>query len=681
MLIGRRRLALVALMATATSVAALAAIETATAEPAAPGAAEATKPPASPAGTAETAGAPAPAASDKTAAATPPPSPTSVSPPPPAPSPVIVAAQAALEGKSFGSRAGHPDDIAAAKAFYGTRTEPIWVERGQLTERGKSLVDTVRRAADWGLDVNDYPTPSGTSGLSPEEAGKVEAQLTLTALTYARHARGGRIEPSSVSRLFDLTPPLKDPTEIVAALASVGSVRAYLEGLHPKHEQFVRLQKALVRITGAAEPVSEVEPALAVRLPAKGATVKPGSLHPDILLLRERLEVPAAFEGQEALFDERLAEALRDFQRSQGLKPNGYLTPRTRVALNGEAAPKSNKGSEARRIIVNMERWRWMREHLGRMHVLNNVPEYTTRVFKDGRQVFKERIIVGLPDWPTPSFSAKMQSVVFNPSWGVPDGIKEKELRPRLQRAGGGGFFEELFGGGSGGRRVLEAYGLTPYYNGRPVNPDSVNWATADLRKFSFIQPPGAKNPLGFVKFLFPNSHDVYMHDTVQRELFAQSQRAYSHGCIRVQNPQRFAELLLSEDKGWSEDRVSDARHSSETVTLDNTVWVHTAYFTAYVDDTGEVSTFGDVYGLDSRVSTALGGRPVPSFENRYDDGEATASLADDAEALGLPAGNQPTQPFKPSKADKKNKKKSGTASKYRMPHDLSEAMSGLAAN
>ncbi|MDX2308157.1 MAG: L,D-transpeptidase family protein [Hyphomicrobium sp.] len=588
--------------------------------------------------------------------------------------PTVLGARTALADPAFVARA-HPDDVTAAIAFYGSVSAPIWVKPDAIDERGLGLISAVKHAPEWGLDASDYPLPSSQTGIGPDQIGKVEAQLTLTALSYARHARGGRVQPSSVSQLFDLTPPIKDPSTVLAGLATAGDAKSYLEGLHPKHPQFVKLQKALVAALGGPEPETPKDPALTVRLPAKGATVKPGSLHPDIALLRQRLSVPATVEGQETLLDDKLATALIEFQTQNGLKANGALTPRTRQALNAAIEPPREKGSEARRIALNMERWRWMPENLGAFHVLNNVPEFTTRTFKNDKVVFQEKIVVGLPEWPTPSFSAEMKTIEYNPSWGVPDGIREKELKPRLKRAGGGGFFDQLFGGGGGGSQVLRAYGLTAYRNGKPVNPDSVDWSSADLRQYSFIQPPGEKNPLGFVKFMFPNTHDVYMHDTVARELFQQSRRAYSHGCIRVQNPQRFAEVLLAEDKGWSSDRVASARRSSERITLDRHIWVHNVYMTAWVQDDGKLSTFGDLYGMDSRLSTALGGRPIPSFENRQDDVE-TASIAEDGGDPGtVPPGEQ-----KKKKSEKKDSKKAAQ-SKYSVPRDLSEAMSGLYAN
>ncbi len=218
-------------------------------------------------------------------------------------------------------------------------------------------------------------------------------------------------------------------------------------------------------------------------------------------------------------------------------------------------------------------------------------------------------------------FSAKMEYIIFNPSWGVPNGIKTRELLPRLKKAGGGGFFG-LFGGGGG--NVIRAYGLKVSKNGRPVDPDSVNWSAVDIRSYSFTQPPGGKNPLGYVKFRFPNKHSVYMHDTIEPNLFSKAHRALSHGCMRVQNPGKLAEVLLHEDQGWSPQRVKRARSRGENITLQKPVPVHTTYMTAVVDENGKVSTFGDLYGHDRRIARALG-QPMTFDAPSY----ATAATGD----------------------------------------------------
>jgi murein L,D-transpeptidase YcbB/YkuD len=583
-------------------------------------------------------------------------------------SPVVAAAVVKLQDSVFAQNFAK-DDVAAALAFYGARTDPLWTTSSGLTNGGHALVAEIGKAEQWGLNPQALPLPNTSAAFSAAEAqGAAEAQLTLAALTYARHAKGGRVRPLSISQLLDLTPPVRDPNAIMKELEGQSDPAAYLVGLHPKHEQFQRLRGELVKRLGPVTPPAPIDEALLVKLPANGATIKPGSLHGDIALLRKRMKQPAAFAGQETLYDEKLAAAVTAFQTEKGLKANGQINRRTRTALNreGESVSQPDNSRDTQRIVINMERWRWMPDELGASYVINNVPEYITRTYKDGKVIFKEKIIVGLPDWPTPSFSAEMKTIVFNPSWGVPDGIKAKELKPRLQRAGGGGFFDQLFGGGGGGAAVIKAYGFTAYRNGKPVDPYSVDWSTADLRQYSFIQPPGGENPLGFVKFMFPNTHDVYMHDTTQRHLFAQSKRPYSHGCIRVNDPMRFAEVLLEQDKGWSRERAVAARRSSETVTLDNHIWVHTVYLTTWIDDDGKTLNFGDVYGLDSRVSQALGGRSVRSIESPVADVE-TASIEDGAE--------------EPQPKRKKSTKEAKPAKQVKMPSSFSEAMSGLIAN
>ena len=284
---------------------------------------------------------------------------------------------------------------------------------------------------------------------------------------------------------------------------------------------------------------------------------------------------------------------------------------RTRSVLNGNEPPKpALAGSETQRLIANMERWRWLPEELGAFHVWDNIPEFTARVLKNGQVIHTAKIVVGKVENQTPLFSENMRYVVFQPEWGVPNGIKLKEIAPYL-RSGGGGFFG-FFGSDTS---VLQRHNLRVSLNGRPVDPSSVNWDQVDIRRFSFIQPAGPSNVLGVVKFLFPNKHDVYMHDTSQRELFKQSVRAFSHGCMRVDNPGRLAELLLEEDKGWSAahvQRLLAATGSSNEVELTRRIPVHVTYFTAVAGDDGQVKYFGDIYGHDRRVTAALEGKALP---------------------------------------------------------------------
>ncbi len=318
-------------------------------------------------------------------------------------------------------------------------------------------------------------------------------------------------------------------------------------------------------------------------------------------------------------------------QRANSWDPDVNIES-ARADLNGQPTFEGeNVDATIDRILINMERWRWLPADLGEFYVWDNVPEFLTRISKSGQAIHTDEIIVGQPSWPTPIFSADMKTIVFRPSWGVPDGIKTKELAPLLRKSSGGGLFG-IFGGGYSAQAVLDAYDLRAYVGGRQIDANSVDWANVDIRRYNFQQPPGPKNVLGDVKFMFPNSHDVYMHDTPERNLFGKSFRALSHGCMRVHEPRRLAEVLLAEDKGWSDAKVQSMFASGGEVALDKHIPVHVTYFTARVDDNGKLQTYGDFYGLDGRVGAALFGRKVRFETPRYDD-EPVASRQQDRRA------------------------------------------------
>jgi murein L,D-transpeptidase YcbB/YkuD len=294
-----------------------------------------------------------------------------------------------------------------------------------------------------------------------------------------------------------------------------------------------------------------------------------------------------------------------------------------------DAAARTETGRESPdravmvgRILVNMERWRWLPADLGDFYVWNNVPEFVTRVVRRGEVIHSDRIVAGQPEWATPVFSADMKTIVFHPSWGVPDGIRRKELLPRLRDSQGG--FLSLFTGTQSSRAVLEQYKLQVFYQGRPIDPDKVDWSSANIGAYEFRQAPGPENPLGTLKFSFPNKHDVYMHDTpaTERDLFAKSYRGLSHGCMRVSDPVRLAVLLLARDQGWSEQQVQSLLNGGTTreVALTTRIPVHMTYFTAMVDRQGNLQTFSDLYGIDTRMGALLVGTKVPFVTPRYDD-------------------------------------------------------------
>jgi murein L,D-transpeptidase YcbB/YkuD len=423
-------------------------------------------------------------------------------------------------------------------------------------------------------------------------------------LKYARHARGGRLEPSQLSPDLDLRPNLYDPKSVMHAIATAPEADAYLRSLHPKHPQFERLRKAFLAVRVHDES-DEVDGQRAGWRVPPGPRIRPGMRHPHVALVRQRLGVVSA-QGEESYYDEPLSHAIKSFQRERGLEPDGVIASATRSALNGSST--SNGRAVAQQLMVNMERWRWMPDELGELFVWDNIPEFEMNVVKKGQVVHAEKIIVGKRGTPTPIFSASMEFIVFHPEWNVPDSIKVAELWPNLSQ--GTGWYGDV------DTSILRRQNLRVSYNGRPVDPNEVDWASVDIRRFQFTQPAGAHNVLGAVKFRFPNKHDVYMHDTPQRELFSRPARMFSHGCIRVQNPRRLAEILLAEDQGWPASQVGSLltdryNNYNKEIRLTRKIPVHVTYFTAVADDNGTVRYFGDIYGHDERVAAALAGRPA----------------------------------------------------------------------
>ncbi|HLO23419.1 MAG TPA: L,D-transpeptidase family protein [Methyloceanibacter sp.] len=265
----------------------------------------------------------------------------------------------------------------------------------------------------------------------------------------------------------------------------------------------------------------------------------------------------------------------------------------------GANAPNTQK------IVVNMERWRWMPEDLGSLYLWLNVPSYTVFVFKDGKSIYSDKIVVGELKYATPMFSADLKSVVFNPEWTVPPTIVRENLLPNLR---GGGWF------GGGNTAILDQHELKVKYNGRFVDPSSIDWNHVNMGAISFVQAPGPNNVLGKVKFVYPNPYSVYMHDTIKVGLFDTDMRAEGHNCPRVFKPGKIAAVVLAADQNMPQAEVDKllAEGSNSAVNIQHHLPVHTTYFTATVDDEGKLQTYADVYKLDGVVAAAIGGKAGP---------------------------------------------------------------------
>jgi murein L,D-transpeptidase YcbB/YkuD len=518
---------------------------------------------------------------------------------------VRIGVQGILSGKPTSTNAQKAQREALVEFYSIPDQRLLWVDQNGLTERAKLVMAEIAKADDYGLRASDYALPdAGSFNASDPKArdwlADSEVKVSYAVLDYAKDARGGRIEPVRLSKNLDPILALPDPSEVLASIAIRSDPGAYLRSFQPDQPQFEALRKKLLELRGGK--VEEPKPDV-VTIP-DGPVLKFGMEHEHVALLRKRLDVPAG--ADETKFDEAVLEAVRQFQASKGSRPDGMVGGGTRRLLNGGQRQQETVGSpqRIRQILVNMERWRWLPHDLGPFYVTVNIPEFTLRVVKDNEATLTARVVVGKRNTQTPVITDEMEEVVFNPYWNVPNSIKNEEIAPYF--GGGGGFF-----GGGWDTSVLQRHGLRLKIGGRIIDPDSVDWSRYDLRNFDLVQPPGPGNVLGRVKFLFPNPHDVYMHDTTQKHLFANTVRAESHGCMRVQNPQLLAEAILAHDKGWSQAQTQSAFDAGDDhhVMLDNKIPVYITYFTVRVNDDGSFTTFNDLYGHDPRMTAALDGR------------------------------------------------------------------------
>lgn len=505
---------------------------------------------------------------------------------PAAQDPLGIALQQRLAAPPTKGDAAARADLTALKTFYEQRAyAPLWVGSEGLTPKGTAAVAEIKSADDWGLEASDFALPTLAAGADARALAEAEVKLSAAVLKYARHARGGRImDPAGdLSSYLDRKPQLLPAHDVLAKLADAAAPDAALRGLHPQHPQFEKLrQKLLALRQGGGAPET-------VRMPG-GPMLRPGMSHPDVAILRKRLKTAPAAGAEEALYDDALKAAVAAFQKERGLSPDALVGPGTRAALNDVEVLSPEK------LIANMEEWRWMPDDMGDLYVWVNVPEFKVRVVKNGKAIHTERVITGLVDKQTPIFSETLKTVIFRPRWNVPNSIKVRELYPSLAR--GGAYFERQ--------------GLRLSQNGRPIDPFSVDWSTADIRRYDIYQPPGEGNALGNIKFAFPNKHLVYMHDTPTKRLFNEASRPFSHGCMRVRNPERLAEILLAEDKGWHEAKIANliaGGPENYEVHIKRRIPVHVTYFTAWVDETGKTQMAHDVYGHEKRITLALAGK------------------------------------------------------------------------
>jgi murein L,D-transpeptidase YcbB/YkuD len=533
---------------------------------------------------------------------------------------VRIAVQGKLSPKSPTAR---KTDQAALVEYYAVPDQPLlWVDDNGVNARAKLAMSEIAKADDYGLRASDYALPKAeefkaADAKAADWLADAEVKISYAVLDYANDARGGRLDPQRLSENLDPNLALPDPSEVIGSIAFRSDPGAYLRSFQPDQPQFEALRQKLLEARGGK--VADAPKPDIVTIP-DGPVLKLGVENEQVALLRKRLDVQSEPGANENMFDRDVLEAVKRFQYAHGALPDGLVGAGTRRMLNaGDQQQPHQVGGKARidALLVNMERWRWLPHDLGPYYVTVNIPEFMLRVVEDGKTIHSTRVVTGKPDKQTPVISDEMEEIVFNPYWNVPNSIKMQEIAPYFGQ--GGGFF------GGWDTSILQRHGLRIKYGGRDVDPDSIDWSRNDIRNFDLVQPPGPTNVLGTVKFVFPNKHDVYMHDTTQKNLFAQTVRAESHGCMRVQNPQQLALLILHHDQGWSQTQIDQALQNADNhIQLKTHIPVYITYFTVKVNDDGSLSTFNDLYGHDARMIAALNGKYVP-YEGPASDDEVVA--------------------------------------------------------
>jgi len=467
--------------------------------------------------------------------------------------------------------------------YYQEEAGPLlWVG----SDRMSALVDRLSVAQMDGLDRADYPIDQLAELADVVDQtdirGKAIIELYFSAafLEYASDLQVGRFLPRTVDPNFFLQEKEIDPVAALNGALNANDLDVFFDRWQPQASGYSDLKRSLAEYQ--ALDATGGWPMVPL-----GETLKPGMSDPRVPALRARLAVTeavaaAAPPGGEAFYGDDLVAAVQAFQARHGLEIDGVVGNQTVIALNVPVA----------------ERWRWMPDELGTDHLMVNIAGFDLRFVRDGQLADRMAVVVGKPYHKTPVFSHAIKTVVLNPYWYVPSSIAIKEELPKLKSNPGG----------------LAAQGFEAVQGDSVVPVTAVDWRRYGPGNFPFSlrQRPGPRNALGQAKFLFPNKFNVYLHDTPARSLFAKPERAFSHGCIRLERPIDLAEEVLSLQGGWNRQAIDRVIASGEraVVPVETPLPVHITYFTAWVDN-GQANFRADIYQQDEKLIAALAGKTI----------------------------------------------------------------------
>lgn len=515
----------------------------------------------------------------------------------------------AVKGSDLAVRGERLYALDRVRDFYGARDfVPAWTGEPGVRQ-AQALLKAIKGAREEGLEpayyhrdaiarvLSEMPEGSGLRSLDPDRLADLELLLTDAYLILGCHFSAGCVNPLTSEAEWFISGTDRPVEEILDKALRENSIEDSLRGLLPAQQDYARMRDALrsyraLASAGGWQPVPE------------GASLRIGDRDPRVAELRRRLVASGDLwdsVSDEELFDEMLRQAVFTFQERHGLTMDGIVGPKTLAELNVPV------GDRVRQLEVNLERMRWISGSLSRRYIRVNIAAYELDVIEEGHRVLSMKVIVGKPYWKTPVFSEQMRYLVYNPYWNIPRSIAVREILPKVRRSPAYLGKEDI--------RVVSGWGR----NESLIDPGGIDWPrmTAGSFRHRFRQDPGPLNPLGRIKFMFPNQYNVYLHDTPARSLFERDVRSFSHGCIRVERPIDLAEYVLRSDPRWSREAIVAAIEEGRTreVRLPKPIMVHIVYFTAWVDEQKIVHFRNDIYGRDRTLAEALGTDPSPTSE------------------------------------------------------------------
>ena len=462
---------------------------------------------------------------------------------------------------------------------------PVWIVDNKVSKAAEVALSVLKTADTEGLNPTDYS--GAEKALKDFQSNKISAEeadvlITNELIRYINDIRVGRIPPGSTARTIKLKSPKTDAVKILqAALQDSSGNYQKLQQLAPDLNIYKQLRQLLAEYRQLAKDHSTV-PEL------KKEKLKLGSKDPEVITLRKILNILGDFKGSEDSqdFDSDLEDALKSFQDRHTLDADGVVGASTRKALNMSLHDRINK------IIINMERLRWLPDELGGRYIMVNVGGFEVVAVNNDKVELRIKAIVGKTATRTPLFYAPLKNVILNPSWGVPAGIMQRDKLPKIIND----------------PDYVRRSGFTVYdSSGSVIDPDQADWEGNGM-SYRLRQSPGAHNALGRIKLNIENPYTIYLHGTPEEKLFKNAARAFSSGCIRLQKPADLAAWVLKGVDDWSLSKIDTSIKSGGTkaVNVKDSIQVYFTYMTVWVDDENKAHFSDDVYNLDPTLIKLL---------------------------------------------------------------------------